>query len=226
MDNGHYRTPRPRGRPPKERYLRADSGGKAASKAPEVTLALVAPQSFLDPALSLTRQVILSWAKRVAMDHSLVEWAAQAWTREVDQPSPPSKPRGPIALIATQLRKLGWEPTGPALWHQGTEPRSVYDLEGLRNHLDQALSLSRWEGLAGRRTDFAGAEDGTDEEASFKESLKALQNERDTAFGNYACILSGGTWTRDRHSRAGYDVDPCCPVCRDTRETPIHKWWV
>ena len=47
-----------------------------------------------------------------------------------------------------------------------------------------------------------------------------------TVFGRYACILSGGTWTRDRHSRAGFDVDPCCPVCRDTRETPIHKWRV
>ena len=34
------------------------------------------------------------------------------------------------------------------------------------------------------------------------------------------------TWTRDRHSRAGFDVDLCCPVCRDTRETPIHRWWV
>ena len=109
-------------------YLRVVSGGKAARRAPEVTLALVAPRGFLDLALGFTRQVILSWAKRVAMDRSLVEWVAQAWTREVDQPSPPGKPRGPIALIVTQLRKPGWEPTGPALWQQGTEPRSVYDL--------------------------------------------------------------------------------------------------
>ena len=50
------------------------SGGKAAKRAPEVILALVAPQSFLDLALGFTRQVILSLAKRVAMDHSLVEW--------------------------------------------------------------------------------------------------------------------------------------------------------
>ena len=100
---------------PRSAYLRAVSGGNAARRAPEVILALVAPQGFLDPALGLTRQIILSWAKRVAMDHSLVEWVAQAWTREVDQPSPPCKPRGPIALIVTQLRKLGREPTEPAL---------------------------------------------------------------------------------------------------------------
>ena len=87
----------------------------------------------------------------------------------MDQPSPPGKPKGPIALIVTQLRRLGWEPTEPAMWHQGTEPRSVLDLEGLRSHLDRALSLSRWEGLAGRRRDFAGAEGGIDGEASFRE---------------------------------------------------------
>ena len=73
-------------------YFRAVSGGKAARRAPEVTLALVAPGGFLDPALGHTRQVIFGWAKRVAMDHSLVEWVAQAWTREVDQPFPPVSP--------------------------------------------------------------------------------------------------------------------------------------
>ena len=98
-----------------------------------------------------------------------MEWVAQAWTREVDQPSPPRKPRGPIASVVTQLRKLGWEPTEPGLWHQGAEPRSVLDLEGLRNHLDRALALSPWEALAARKRDFAGAEDNIDEEASFKE---------------------------------------------------------
>ena len=103
-------------------YLRAVSGGNAARRAPEVILALVAPQGFLDPARGLTRQVIPSWAKRVAMDHPLVEWVAQAWTKEVEQPSPPGKPRGPIALIVTLLRKLGWEPTEPALWHQRRSP--------------------------------------------------------------------------------------------------------
>ena len=56
--------------------------------------------------------------------------------------------------------------------------------------------------------------------------LKALHDKRNTVFGRYACIFSGGTWTRDRHSRASFDVDPCCPECRDTRETPIHRWWV
>ena len=67
----------------------------------------------------------------------------------------------------TQLQKFGWEPTEPGLWHQATEPRSVLDLEGLRSHLDQALALDRWKGLAARRSDFAGAESGIDEEASF-----------------------------------------------------------
>ena len=100
----------------------------------------------------------------------------------------------------------------------------MFDLEGLRSHLDWALPLSRWEGLASRSRDFAGAEDGIDEEASFREPPKALQNRRNTIFGMYACVLSGSTWTRDRHSRAGFDVDPCCTVCRDTRETPIHRW--
>ena len=207
-------------------YVRAVSGGKAARRAPEVILAMVAPRAFLDPALDLTRQVILSWAKRVAVDPPLLEWVAQAWSREVDQPSPPGKPRGPIALIVTQLRRLGWEPTEPGLWHQGAEPMSVRDLEGLRSHLDQALALSRWEGLATRRREFAGAEDGIDEEASFRGPRKALDARKNTTFGKYACILSGGTWTRDRHSRAGFDVDPCCPLCQDTRETPLHRWWV
>ena len=205
-------------------YFRAVSGGNAVRRAPEVTLALAAPGGFLDPALNHTRQVILAWAKRVDIDHSLVEWVAQAWNRGVDQP-PPSKPRGPIALIVKQLRKLGWEPTEPATWHQGMEPRSVFDLEGFWSHLDRALSLSRWEGLAGRKGDYAGGEGGIDEEASFREPLKALQGRRNNIFGRYACILSGGTWTRDRHSRAGFDVEPCCPLCRDTRETPIHRWW-
>ena len=134
--------------------------------------------------------------------------------------------KGPIALIVTQLRRLGCEPTEPGLWHQGAEPRSVRDLEGLRSHLDQALALSRWEGLATRRRDCAGAEDGIDEEASFREPRKALDARKNTTFGKYACILSGGTWTRDRHSRAGFDVDPCCPVRQDTKETPLHRWWV
>ena len=169
-------------------YLRAVSGGNAARRAPEVILALVAQQGFLDPAPGLARQVTLSWAKRVAMDHSLVEWVAQAWTREVEQPSLPGKPRGPIALIVTQLRKLGWEPTEPAMWHQAAGPKNVFDLEGLRSHLDRALSLSRWEGLAGRRRDFAGAEDAIDEEASFREPLKALQDKRNTVIGRYACV--------------------------------------
>ena len=53
-----------------------------------------------------------------------------------------------------------------------------------------------------------------------------MQDRRNTVFGKYACILCGGTWARDRHSRAGFDVDPCCPVCRDARETPIHRWWI
>ena len=207
-------------------YVRAVSGGNAARRAPEVSLALVAPGAFLDPALGLTRQVILSWARRIAEDPSLVGWVAQAWTREVDQPSPTGKPRGPIALIVTQLRKLGWEPTGPGLWHQGAETRSVHDLEGLRIRLDRALSLSRWEDLAARRRDFAGAEDGVDEEASFRGPRRALEARKNSTFGKYACILSGGTWTRDRHSRARFDVDPCCPVCPGVRETPIHRWWV
>ena len=98
-------------------------------------------------------------------------------------------------------------------------------MEGLRSHLDQALALSRWEGLATRIQEFAGVEDGIDEEASFRGPRKALVARKNTTFGKYACILSGGTWTRDRHSRAGFDIDPCCPLCQDTRETPLHRWW-
>ena len=100
------------------------------------------------------------------------------------------------------------------------------DVEALRSHLDQALALDRWKGLAARRSDFAGAEEGIDEEASFRGPRRALGTGKNTTFGKYACILSGGTWTRDRHSRAGYDVDPCCPLCQDTRETALHRWWV
>ena len=127
-------------------------------------------------------------------------------------------------MIVTQLRKLGWEPTEPGLWRQRTEPRDVRNLEGLRDHLDQALALSRWEALAARRRDFDGAENGIDEEASFREPPKALDGRRNPTFGRYAYILSGGTWTRDGHSRAGFDVDPCCSVCRETKETPMHRW--
>ena len=188
-------------------YVRDVSGGRAARRAPEVILALIAPKAFLDPALGLTRQVFLSWAKRVALDPPLVEWVAQAWAREIDHPSPPGKPKGPIALIAAQLCRHGWEPTEPSLWHQGAHPRNVRNLEGLRNHLDQALALSRLEALAARRRDFAGAKDGIDEEASFTERFKALDGKRNAAFEKYACILSGGTWTRDLHSRVGFDVD-------------------
>ena len=96
----------------------------------------------------------------MASDPHLLEWVAQAWTRELGQPSPPGKPRGPIALIVTQVRALGWEPTDPGLWHCATEPRDVRDIEALRNHLDLALALERWRGLAARRSDFAGAEEG------------------------------------------------------------------
>ena len=88
-------------------FVRAVAGGDAARRAPEVILALVAPHAYLDPALGLTRQVILSWAKRLALDPGLAGWVAQAWNREVDQPSPPGKPRGPVALVVTQLRRLG-----------------------------------------------------------------------------------------------------------------------
>ena len=70
-------------------YVRAVSGGKAARRAQDVILALVAPRASLDPALRPARQVILSWAKRVALELPLVEWIAQAWAREVDHPSPP-----------------------------------------------------------------------------------------------------------------------------------------
>ena len=61
-------------------YVRAASGGRSARRAPEVILALVAPRAFLDPALDLTRQTTLGWAKRVAVDPHLLEWVAQAWT--------------------------------------------------------------------------------------------------------------------------------------------------
>ena len=190
---------------------------------PEVILAMVAPRA-LDPALDLTRQVILSWAKRVAMDPPLLEWVAQAWSREVDRPSPPGKPRGPIALIITQLRGLGWEPTEPGLWHQGTEPRSVRDMERLRNHLDQALALSRWESLATRRRDFAVAENGIDEGASFRGPRKALDARKNITFGKYACILLGapgpGTVTPGRVLTltrappcARIPRRPCCTAC-------------
>ena len=134
--------------------------------------------------------------------------------------SPPQgKPRGPIALIVTQLRSLGWEPTEPGVWHHGGEPKSFRDLEGLRSHLDHALALSRWEGLAARRNDFAGAEDGIDEEASFRGPRKALDAKRNTTFGKYACILSGGAWTRGRRSRASFDVDRAAPCAK----TPNHQ---
>ena len=99
-------------------------------------------------------------------------------------------------------------------------------MERLRSHLDQALALDRWRGLAARRSDFAGAENGIDEEASFRGPRKALDTKKNATFGKYACILSGGTWTRDRHSRAGFDIDPCCPLCQGTKETLLHRWWV
>ena len=52
-------------------------------------------------------------------------------------------------------------------------------------------SPSHWEGPAGGKMDFAGAEDGIDEEASFRKPLKALRDKRNTVLGRYACILSG-----------------------------------
>ena len=52
------------------------------------------------------------------------------------------------------------------------------DTEALRNHLDAALALERWRGLAARRSDFAGAEGGIDEEASFRGPSRALGKEK------------------------------------------------
>ena len=68
MGNGCYGAPRPCSWPPQGRLCQGRLRGKRRQKGPEVILALVAPRAFLDPALGLTRQVILSWAKRVALD--------------------------------------------------------------------------------------------------------------------------------------------------------------
>ena len=45
------------------------------------------------------------------------------------------------------------------------------------------------------------------------------------AFGRYACILSGGTWTATRRMAAGFGGDGCCGVCPGMPETPLHRWW-
>ena len=91
-------------------YVRAVSGGKAARRAPEVILAMVAPRAFLDPALDLTRQVAIGWAKRVAVDPPLLEWVAQAWSREVDQPSPQGSPGAQLRLSSPSSGGWGGGP--------------------------------------------------------------------------------------------------------------------
>ena len=69
-------------------FVRAASGGRAARRAPEVILALIAPRTFLDPALGLARHVITGWAKRLALDPPLAQWVRPAWDRELASPSP------------------------------------------------------------------------------------------------------------------------------------------
>ena len=204
----------------------AVTGGVVARRAPEALLALAAPDAYLEPRLHLAFSVIRGWAKKCALDPGLPGFVLPAWRRELAEPSRQGRHRGPISLLVQQLRVIGWNPLEPARWLMpgGGEVDALH-LEHTTAHLRNRLCVLRWEGLGERRADFRGAGAGVNEEETFRVPRGALGAGDQAAFGRYACIVSGGTWTATRRQSAGYGGDGMCRVCHGVRETPMHRWW-
>ena len=206
-------------------HVRAISGGNAARRAPEVILALVARRAFLDPALGLTRQVILSWAKRVAMDPPCWSGSPKPGPGRWTNPPPQGSPGGQSPRSSPSSASWGGSPRSQGCGTRERSPGACLTLRGC------AITWTGpWPFPPGKPwRPGSGTSPGQRITLTRKRpsrSPKALDDRRNTSFGRYACIPPGNTWTRDRHSRAGFDVDPCCPLCQDTKETPVHRWWV
>eukprot|EP00972_Heterocapsa_arctica_P054834 8084080-Heterocapsa_arctica.AAC.1 len=73
----------------------AITGGTTARRSPEATFALVSPNSWLDPDLFLSANVIGGWIKKLAQKPEIAYLTPPAWKQEVDCPAPEGRPRGP-----------------------------------------------------------------------------------------------------------------------------------
>eukprot|EP00972_Heterocapsa_arctica_P056297 8305786-Heterocapsa_arctica.AAC.1 len=60
----------------------AITGGTTARRSPEATFALVSPQSWLDPGLFLTANVIGGWIKKLAQSPGIGNMVPPAWKQE------------------------------------------------------------------------------------------------------------------------------------------------
>ena len=81
----------------------------------------------------------------------------------------------------------------------------------------------KWEGLANRRADMAGMQEGVNERILFRGVGKALG-----VFGGdiglRVAILAGATWPQVRRAEA-YGENPNCDVC-EVIEEAVHRWFV
>ena len=159
----------------------AATGGHAARRAPEVTLALAAPSAWLQPDLHLTFTILRGWAKRLAENPGLAAFILPAWQHEVLHPSARGKPRGPVALLIAHVRRLGWQPVGPANWLSSLgADLHVTNLELITSEISHALRGRRWAEVSSRRADFAGLGEGVDEDATFRWPRSQLGSKRKT----------------------------------------------
>ena len=143
-------------------------------------------------------------------------------------PTAPGRHGKPVSPLVHKVRELGWEPKSPTEWVTGEGVAvDAHNLELTTLHVRPKLGSLRWERLAGRRPDFQRAERGVavDEAATFQGPRATLGGKDQTAFGRYACILSGDTWTATRRMAAGYGGNGCCQICPSVLESPLHKWW-
>eukprot|EP00972_Heterocapsa_arctica_P092203 13599680-Heterocapsa_arctica.AAC.1 len=124
----------------------AITGGSTARRSPEATFALVSPNSWLDPDLFLSSNVIGGWIKKLAQRPDLAEIVLPAWEQEVTNPSPDGRPRGLISLLVKQIRNLGWSPVGPSMW-LSAEGEAIDPTNGEQTkwHLNHALTARRWQ---------------------------------------------------------------------------------
>ena len=122
----------------------------------------------MDPGETLTMNVLGGWAKKRLTIVGITEYIGAAWDKEVQEPSRKGHTRGPISLIVTKVRELGWEPDQPGKWRDHNRDVIEPDPSGdFWARLKQRIADLRWAKLAARRSDFEGAEGGVDEATSF-----------------------------------------------------------
>ena len=122
-------------------------GGSPARRAPEVVLALAAPGSFLEPRLHLLYVTVTNWSKRLAEHPDLGQTVELVWQKEVADPTPVSRHRGPIAVLVAAIRGVGWRPDAPASWATEAGARvNPANLEETSCRLVHRLRDLRWAG--------------------------------------------------------------------------------